>query len=332
MLNMSRTIIYRLWIMTIVLSLFSGAAVAQNIQRDAQDRALAKLDQQTIRIGDQVKLRLSVIQEPGQQYNFPILNDTLAGKLQVVSSSGLDTLKNKEDQRMITISKTYVITGFDPGKYTIPSFDIKSETKSVASPELSLLVQSVKVDTTKAMFDIKKPLAVSYTFGDWLKDNWIWVLFGLAVLVVLGVAIYYFRKRSKEVPSIPAPAPHVPAHILALQRLSTLREQQLWQAGQVKEYYSELSDVLREYAEKRFGITTYEKTTEEIFVALRLADLHEDDRKSLRDLLQAADMVKFAKAKPGPAENESNLEEALRFVSATQETVRIQPAEGGKDV
>src|SRR5882762_8502073 len=130
----------------------------------------AKLDQQTIRIGDQTKLRLIVHQPLKEKVNFPKLADTLTGKVQIVSSR-LDTVIDQNAHNQATITQSYTITSFDQGTYTIPSYSIGSAAGVLKTNELTLMVQTVKVDTTKAIYDIKQPLAVSYTFWDWLKDN-----------------------------------------------------------------------------------------------------------------------------------------------------------------
>jgi hypothetical protein len=288
-------------------------------QAVAQDtRAVAKLDQSAIRIGDQTKLHLTIYQQRGEQYVFPVLRDTLAGKVQIVSTGTPDTLKDQNDPQKITVTKSLIITGFDAGTYTIPALEFKGKTGLLRTAEQRLVVQSVKVDTSKAIFDIKQPLAVSYTFTDWLKDNWQLVLFPLLGIGCIAAAVYYWMKNRKKVPVKEAVIPGLPAHTIAMNQLSALKDKKLWQQELVKEYYSELSEVLREYLEKRYAVKTHEKTTEEIIAGLKNADLDEGHRTTLHQLLTLADLVKFAKEKPLAIENERSIEDAMLFVSATR--------------
>src|SRR5471030_629924 len=166
------------------LAAFSFKAKAQNIQAEA------KLQQYTIKIGEQTKLFLSVHQPAKEHVNFPKLVDTITGKLIVVSTGKPDTSADQNDKNSITVIQNYTITSFDAGTYTIPAFSIGSSKEVIKTSELTLQVVSVKVDTTKAIYDIKQPLAVSYTFFDWLKDNWY-----LVVLPIVAILLIVWRSE-----------------------------------------------------------------------------------------------------------------------------------------
>jgi hypothetical protein len=315
---------YNFLILTALSTCFVLNAGAQNISVEA------KLDKSTIRIGDQTSLRLVVHQPLKEKVNFPKLADTLIGKVQIVSSK-LDTVFDKNDHALATVTQSYTITSFDQGTYTIPSYGIGSAVGVLKTNELTLLVQTVKVDTTKAIYDIKQPIAVSYTYRDWLKDNWGWVALGLVVVMVIGALIWYLKKKPKvEKPLIKEVKPEIPAHTVALNKLQQLRDKKLWQHDAVKQYHSELSDIIREYLEKRYVIKTQEKTTDEIFAALKHMDIANEYRMKLNHVLILADLVKFAKEKPLPVDNELSMENALGFVLKTQQTVSYpQSAEIG---
>jgi len=291
----------------------------------------AKLDQQTIRIGDQTKLRLIVHQPLKEKVNFPKLADTLTGKVQIVSSK-LDTVIDQNAHNQLTVTQSYTITSFDQGTYTIPSYSIGSAAGVLKTNELTLMVQTVQVDTTKAIYDIKQPLAVSYTFWDWLKDHWVWVALGLAVVIAIIGVIWYLKKRPKTVTIIKEIKPDIPAHIIALGKLQQLRDKKLYQQDAVKQYHSELSDIIREYLEKRYVIKTHEKTTDEIFAALKYMDIANEYRVKLSQVLILADLVKFAKEKPLPVDNELSMENALGFVLKTQQAAELPTnTEGGSE-
>jgi hypothetical protein len=315
---------YKFLVLIVLLSGFSLNTIAQNISADA------KLDSLTIRIGDQTKLRLVVRQPAKEKVNFPKLTDSIgSSKVQIVSSR-MDTVADKSDKSQITVMQVYTITSFDQGTYTIPSYSIGSSAGVLATPQLTLMVQTIKVDTTKAIYDIKQPMAVSYTFWDWLKDHKWWVL--LAAVVVAGaIVLIVYLSRPKPVKKVKVIAPDVPAHVIALNKLQQLRERKLWQQEAVKEYHSELSDIIREYLEKRYVIKTHERTTEEIISSLRHMSIANEYRVKLNQVLVLADLVKFAKEKPLPEDNELSMENAISFVTKTQETAQLppQPAEGG---
>jgi len=303
-----------------LLSCFSFKATAQGIQ------AVAKLEQSTIRIGDQIQLHLSVIQDAKEQVKFPVVADSI-GKIQVVSTSKQDTLTDPANAGKITVTQSIVLTAFDAGVYPVPAFTFTTPSGTIQSNALSLDVQSVKVDTTKAIYDIKQPLAVSYTFMDWLKDNWQGVAAALVVVVFIGLVIWYFKKRPKAVEVIPPAAPPLPVHTIALNRLHELRDKKLWQRDEVKLYYSELSDVMRDYLEQRYRVKTQEKTTDEIFTGIKHLDIEPEQKNMLRQLLMTSDLVKFAKGKPVATENEQQMENAIAFILKTKEQENLQKNE-----
>lgn len=295
-------------------------------------QAGAKLDRATILIGEQTQLHLSIKFHVKDKVEFPVLADSIAGKVQIVSSK-TDTLFDKNDVSLETIHKSYTITGFDSGAYVIPSYAFKTTAGPAFTQPLTLMVQPVAVDTTKAFYDIKQPLAIKYSFMDWLRDNWPWVVGGLLVILIIAGIIYYLKTRPQKVVVIEPPKPKVPAHIIALQKLNALRDKKQWQQEQqVKQFYIELSEVIREYLENRYAITAHEQTSEEIFASLRFMDIADENRNTLRQTLILADLVKFAKEKPLPFENEQSLENAIGFVNKTQQVYQPQTAkeEGNK--
>ncbi|WP_183567479.1 hypothetical protein [Mucilaginibacter sp. SP1R1] len=284
-------------------------------------RAEAKLDRAVIMIGEQTQFHLSVQFNAKDKVEFPLVTDTIGGKIQVVSTKA-DTSFDKSDVSLETIRKTYVITAFDSGDYVIPSYAFHAQGGDSKTVELRLQVEPVAVDTTKAIYDIKQPLAIKYTFWDWLRDNWVLVTGILAAILIIGGVIYYLRKRPKKVEVVEEPKPVIPPHIAALQKLTDLRDRKLWQQEQIKQYHTELSDVIREYLENRYAIQALEQTSDEIFASLRYMDIAEENRNLLRQMLILADLVKFAKEKPLPYENEQSMDNAIAFVNKTQQYVQ----------
>jgi hypothetical protein len=298
---------------SLLLVLFiSDKASAQTVKVEAN------LKDFTIKIGDQTKLFLVVSQAANERVNFPALTDTITGKIQIVSNTKPDTVVDQNDKNRITITQGYVITSFEPGAHNFPAFQFGTASGVIKSNELTLQVETVKVDTTKAAFDIKQPLLVTYTFIDWLKDNWILVVGGLTLLGLIIALVYYLRKRPKDQPIVKIVKPAIPAHVTATNKLNELRAKKLWQQDEFKQYHSELTDIIREYLEKRYNIKTHEKTTDEILLSLNKREIVGEYRELLKNILVLADLVKFAKVKPVPNENEESIDNAIAFVLKTK--------------
>ena len=275
-------------------------------------------------------MHINVYQPVKEHVNFPKLADTLVSKVQVISTAKPDTVFDQNDKNRYKISRSYVITSFDEGTYTIPGFAIGTTSGVQQTNQLILQVQTVKVDTTKAIYDIKQPIAVSYTFWDWLRDHWVWVIVGLVIVLIIGGIIWYIRSRPKKEVVVPEVKVYLPPHAIALNKLQELRAKKLWQQDQVKLYHSELSDIIRDYIEQRYAVKTQEKTTDEIFDGMKHLDVKDENRTQLRKILLLADLVKFAKERPAPAENEQSMEVAINFVNQTQQVQAPKPnTQGG---
>jgi len=320
---MKNKILYQILVLLLLIVSLNKKAGAQNIQVEA------KLEQSTIRIGDQTYLHLVVHQPIKAIVSFPQLSDTLISKIQIVKAGKTDTLADKANPNYITINKEIAITGFDEGTYTLPSLNFVYNKESFKTNELILQITSVKVDTTKGIYDIKQPIVVSYTLIDWLKDNWTWLLGSyLALFLIVGLILYFTKKPKVRNPVKKEILPVIPPHVIALNNLKALREKKLWQNEDFKLFHSELTDILREYLEKRFQIKTHEKTTEEIIISLKRLDINEENKIILKQILVLADLVKFAKEKPLPSENEESLENAVVFVLHTQKVETPEPPKG----
>jgi hypothetical protein len=125
----------------------------------------------------------------------------------------------------------------------------------------------------------------------------------------------------------------LPPHEVALEALKVLEEKQLWQDGHFKRYYTELTDILRTYMDGRFKVSTLEKTSDEILRTMRLTDgITNSSLQNLRQVLELADLVKFARFKPLPDENQLSLMNAKMFVSQTVEVKSVDTTPAITDV
>ena len=116
----------------------------------------------------------------------------------------------------------------------------------------------------------------------------------------------------------------IPAHETAMQKLSQLQQAELWQQGNIKEYQSQLTYIIREYLENRYEINALENTTAQIRKDLKKINLEENLQNDLQNILQVADLVKFAKAKPGASVHEEFMDKAKRFVLQTKKEIIIE--------
>ncbi len=247
------------------------------------------IDTASIRIGEQIQYKISV-KKTGKVV-FPKFQSDSLRKVELVESLPVDTLKD-------TYEKKYVLTSFDSGRYTIPKQQVLINNKTFFTDSLLVNVATVKVDTLKQqLFPIKAIKSEPKTFDDYKPMLW-WILL---ILAIIAAALYFiFRKKEKkEVPII------VVAPIQeALQRLKELDEKQLLQQNKIKIYYTELTDIVRTYIEKDIYIPALESTTNELIDTIN--DFNESSKlgisketiKELKEVLESADMVKFAKSKP----------------------------------
>ena len=299
---------------------FSFSSFSQEI------KATATLDSGSIKIGQQVqlKLKISYKSDKGKQTQvlFPEIADTLRKEVDVVGQSKTDTvLPDKNNPNHFIQSKTIYITSFDSGYWAIPPFKfiVNGDTSGFFTEPLLLQVKGMSVDTTLAIKDIKAPFAENYSFLDWLKDN-MWVVYGTFIAILLIILIIYFerkyRKKKNEV--FEEVKPKIPAHIIAFEKLDKLKEAKLWQEGKLKQYHSTLTDIIREYIENRFRIQALEQTTDEILYSFRHVSIDEESKSKLKQVLVLADLVKFAKEQPLPSENEMSITIGYDFINGTK--------------
>ena len=233
------------------------------------------------------------------------------GALEVIASYKIDTLKNNDTYQLV---KKYGLTQFDSGKYTIPKIPVIINGKPFFSDSIAIEVSNVKVDTLKQkMFDIKSIEKVKIE-----TNYWIYILPVIIILALLFLGFYLFKKyknRPKKEQEIVYKSPIEKATSL----LQTLEKKELWQNGEVKEYYSQLTDIVRTYIEEEIQIPAMESTTSELIFSLKKVasqkkmKLNQETLKNLEKVLKQADLVKFAKVKPLDFEIE---EDKKRITSA----------------
>lgn len=293
---------------------------------NAQDtKVSAGLDSSSILIGEQVRLNLNIQYRVDNgkhiKVKFPEIPDTLRKEIEVVSQSKIDTVINKNDPFLFNLTKVLTLTSFDSGYWAIPpfKFTINNDTTGILTEALLLQVNTVTVDTTQAIREIKGPYEEIYTWVDWLKDNLYIIYWSLAAIAAIILIIYLIRKyRKRPVPVVEVVTPEIPAHIIAFEKLEKLKNEKVWQEGKLKLYHSRLTDILREYIENRFKIQALEQTTDEILYGFRNVAVDDESKMKLKQVLLLADLVKFAKEQPLPNENELSMSNVFDFINGTK--------------
>ena len=213
----------------------------------------AEIDTTNIRIGEQFNLKISV--DEIQNVIIPKLK--LKG-LEVVDSTKTDTVKN-------SLIRKYILTGFDSGAFYIPQQQIFVRNQAYLTDSLLVNVATIAIDTTKVKkFPIKYIKSEPYTFDDYK----IYIYIFLAALAIIGFWIYWFVIRKRKIEEDEPTYRTLPPYEEAIYKLSELDEKLLWQNNKVKEYYSELTEIVRGYIERELKVPALEKTTDEIIESL----------------------------------------------------------------
>jgi hypothetical protein len=289
----------------------------------------AAFDSSRIYIGDQVNFTITVDQPSDLNLKLIPLKDTLFSKIEILTGPSIDTLSAGNRLRIIN---KYRVTSFDSGFYQVPpvyaELTAENGVKRFYSDYSFLEVIRVKItppDTAAAIFDIIEPYRAPLTIGEILP----WVLLAVLTAAIVWAIIRLFRRFVKPGQEpVPVKNPD-PAHVIAFRDLEKLREQKLWQKGEVKQYYSRLTEILRQYLENRYGVFSLELTTSETLEELVKAGFKKDDTyQKLKTILNGADLVKFAKYRPDPSENELHFENSWEFVDITRVREEVkEPAE-----
>ncbi len=289
----------------------------------------ARIDSTMMWIGQQTQLTFEITQAKGKHIQTPVFSDSIPGGLELVEKVKTDTVQSQDGQ--IIVNQRYIVTAFEDSLLFIPPFPFVHEKDTVWSKSLSLkVIQPFAIDTaSNALADIKNVFNPKF---DW-KGFFLKILFGLLLLLLAFLVFVLIRRiiQKKPVFEIKKAEPELPAHVIAIAELDKIKQDKPWQRNRDKEYHTALTDILRVYIEKVFGVTAMEMTSDEILEHLRFLNFEKKDAYlHLRQILALADLVKFARWKAAPDEHEMSLTNAYLFVNETKKeeviNVEIQPS------
>ena len=290
-----------------------------------------KIDNADLLIGEQTLLHLTITTDYNKLVFCPIPIDTLMAGVEVLALSEPDSILI--DNNRLMIKQDILITSFDEDLYLLPPFLAIDLNDTIFSNQVALKVTTVpvNVDDPEDFFDIKEVWKPPFVLADYYP-----LIFGILLILLLicliGYIIKRLRNRKTTISELLKEELKIPPHELAIRELNEIKLQKLWQQGRNKEYYTQITDTLRRYIFRRFGINAMEMTSYEILDIIT----RENDARSvydtLKQILQLADLVKFAKWRPLPDENDLSMAYSYLFVNQTKQEELTKPAEDDQDL
>ena len=278
----------------------------------------AKLDSATLLMGKTTALHLEITQDKDARGFFPGEQlDTLNAMVEIAERPAADTTDLGNNR--IQINRDLIIQSFDSGMWIIKPIPYVVNGDTAFCNQLTLKVLPVNVSQMKDINDIKSVEDVPFNLLDWLPDYWWAWLLGL---LLIGAGIWAYRKYYKKgINPLKPSKKRLPPYEEAMINLQNLKAAQLWQQGQEKEYFTGLTDILRVYIDRRFHINAVEMTSSQIIDTLKKNEETKAVNEQLEMILEIADIVKFANARPLADDNEVAYQRAVNFVEATRPVV-----------
>ena len=296
-------------LLLMLCTLPAGAQTTETLQ--------SRLSRDSILIGDQIEWTIDLKLAPGEQARISRPGEAPVPGVEALGDMQLDTLSQK--QGTLALRGRVILTSFDSGSYVLPPLfvllaraDGSVDTLTYAGPRLE--VTTIPIDTaTFQPYDIKGQIRYPITFKEVLP--WIGLLVLATALIWLLVRWIRLRRQNRDF--FGKPVVKDPPHITALRSLEKTRSQKLWQAGKQKQFYTQVTDALRQYISDRYDVSALEETSAEMFRDLEGKEIDPSLFGQLKDLFTTTDFVKFAKHVASAEENENAIPTAIRFVNET---------------
>jgi hypothetical protein len=267
----------------------------------------ARTEAEVFRLGSWIDVQVNGKFDTAIESITPVVKDSI-GPFEVVKVE-----RNDADSKWLIR-----LTTIDSGKVFLPpiefNYKIKGDTNTHKAYTNSLLltISGVTIDPKGEIRDIKPPKSAPWLFEDFLP-----YLIGLIIISALAGGYYYYWRKMKLKKDLLADVKVIiPPHREALTALRVLEEKKLWQQGLVKEYYSEVTEIIRRFFERRWDIIALELTTDEILSQIKHIPEALVVWKGMESFFVTADLVKFAKYQPSPAEHDNEMQTAYEIVRA----------------
>ena len=302
-----------------------GNNLSQNVEVDG------KVESTDVQVGKPFTFDLSLKVPYGWfvEWN-DFASDTLSEQLDIIKRSEVERTADADSN--VIVKQQLTLMTFDTGQIQVPSvgltyarsFDDPNRLKAYTDP-IRLYSTTMTVDTTQAFKPIVEPISAPIT----MKEVFPWILaFLLLVLLVLGIwLLVRRRKRRVDENGNIVRGPVIPPYDKAVSDLENLRQQKLWQSGKVKEYFSSLTDIAREYIEGQFGVNAVEMTTDDILEEIKPLHFSQETYSKLKETMEVADLVKFAKYTTSSLESENAMTSMTEFVNESYDQYQKRKAE-----
>ena len=318
---MTRNTTHRI-LLAVALTIASLAASAGNTI------VSMKLDSARIMMGKTVKLRINIIKDRGVAGILVNNGDNTLAGIEIVNKEKPKTKYADNNREEIKID--YTLQPFEPGKYEIPPVMYVIDGDTMRSNAEQLVVDSIKVDSEGKIKDYKPLAKVPMKPLDFIPNfiaNYWWAWLAGLLLLAFGIFAYY-RWYKRGINPLKPIKKRLPPYDEAMLALNNLKSRKLWQNGQEKQYYTELTDILRVYIERRFNINAVEMTSTEIMNSIKQNKDAHLVNDQLNEVLIIADFVKFANMQTLADDNEIAFQRALNFVEQTKPVITTQESDG----
>ena len=290
-----------------------------------------KVDTTTVQVGKPFTLDLSLKVPYGwfvEWNDFAI--DTLSEQLDIIKRGNVERTADADSN--VIVKQQLTLMTFDTGQIQVPavgltyakSFDDPMRMQAFTEP-IDLYATTIAVDTLQPYKPIVGPIDAPIQ----MKEVFPWIL-GVLLLALVVVGILYWRKHRKtkvDADGNIVRGPVIPPYDKAVDDLKRLREEKMWQSGKVKEYFSTLTDIAREYIEGQFGVNAVEMTTDDILEEVKPLRFSSETYNKLKETMEVADLVKFAKYSSSNLESENAMNSMTDFVNESYAQFQKRKAE-----
>lgn len=283
----------------------------------SQSSIKVSLDSAYLLMGKTTPMHIELIAPSSTAGQLMIPQDTICDKVEILRTLPADTTDIKNGR--IQVNQEVLLQAFDSGTYILNPIRYIQGSETIASNKLVLKVLPVPVDTLASIHDYADVVDVDRKLVDYLPDFLVdYGLWILAALIVLALAYFTFKRLTRNKNIAAEVVVTIPPYELAIRELDSLRTDKLCEQGREREFYTRLTDILRQYLQGRFGINAMEMTSTQIRNILQANEETRLSKRNMDQVLETADFVKFAKVRPLPEDNTRSFNSAMQFVEDTK--------------